>query len=907
MVEVSRKSSENWLAGGGEMGSYLRSRLTSTTGDSDSLQVTLGALETWSQSLKTALGILLNVGHPAFLVWGSDRILFYNDAYSSLLKKCNVLIPCGESVKQHWGEEWHQVQTDIEQVFVTQQLVKREHELFPANPKSPGTTLMFCWSYSPLWNENEQVAGVFATGCQLSEEGLDQASSNKIVSDDNVSSVIASEVAPRQSEQRLQLLIDALPVFISYADFEQRYQFVNKAYETHFGLSRSKICGHYTRDIIGETNYALVRGYIERALAGEEVHYEVTVPHTVLGERHLSVMLVPDLDEQTQVRGYFALIIDVTNQKHLEQELIKSRDFRELIFNQAGDALFLVDAETLRTIDCNQQAVELFAVSGKEELIHIEGHILQKRQFTPEEIAMIQREINEKGCWNLEVEYVTRQGREFWGDLSIKQLTFGDQRFNLVRVTDISDRKAVELALQQSEARYLSILEDQTELITRFKSDGTLLFVNDAYCRHFGVSKDQIIGQNYKPLIYPDDQPAIDRCLATLSPESPVGVVENRIFAGGKVRWSQWTNRAIFDSQGNLIELQSVGRDIQERKQAEMALRQSEQKFKGAFNTITTGMAFVSLTGGFQEVNNTLCQKLGYSEAELLALRLEDVEHPLDRQVDFSLAERMMAGEIPGYKVEKRFLHKDGHPLWGLLTIALMHNANNQFLYFIVSITDISDRKEAELKIQAALAEKEVLLQEVYHRVKNNLQLIQSMLQMQQRRLIKPEAIQALQDSRNRVMAISLVHEILYQSDNLAQINLKGYIPTLVQHITASYHSIAPAVVVTTQVEPIVVPMKKAICCGLILNELVTNALKYAFPNGRAGQVLVELSIDYSESKNTIILTVKDNGVGLTDPLHIASSKTLGLSLVQDFVDQLRGAIVVESNQGSVFRVMFEL
>lgn len=733
----------------------------------------------------------------------------------------------------------------------------------------------------------------------------------------------------------------------------------------------------------------------------------------------------------------YATARDITEHKYLEQELIKNRDFRELLFNESGDALFLVDSVTLLTIDCNQQAIEMFEVTSKSELMQIQGHVLQKRQFTPEELVTIQQEIDQKGFWNLEVEYVTRQGREFWGDLCVKQLTFGDQRFNLVRVTDISDRKVTEFALQRSEARYLAILEDQTELITRFQPDGTLLFVNDAYCRYVGITKEQVSGFNYQPLVYPDDQPAIDRCLAALSPEHPVGTVENRILARGVVRWTQWTNRAIYDPQGNLIELQSVGRDINDlkqaeqalrrseerlqlaleasgdgiwdwniatheiyyspqyfqmlgyaadelphsvntwyqlvhpedmvwvrellakhfadasvryqfdyrvrtksgswkwvadygkvvardeqghplrmigthrdvsdRKQAEFALRQSEQKFKGAFDTITVGMALISLTGGFQEVNTTLCRMLGYGETELLTLRLEDVEEPLDQRVDFSLTEQMMAGEIPGYQVEKRFLRKDGQLFWGLLNIALMRDAHGQLLYLIAQITDISDRKQAELKVQAALAEKQVLLQEVYHRVKNNLQLIQSMLQMQQRRLNNPEAVQALRESWNRVMAISLVHEILYQSDNLAQINLKEYVPILVQHIAASYHSTAPTVVVKTEVNSIIVPMKTAICCGLILNELVTNAMKYAFPDGRAGQVGVELFIASSEPKHPITLIVRDNGIGLPNPIHLSTSKTLGLNLVQDFVDQLRGSMTVESSQGSLFRITFKL
>jgi len=145
-------------------------------------------------------------------------------------------------------------------------------------------------------------------------------------------------------------------------------------------------------------------------------------------------------------------LFDISDRQYLEQELIHSRDLREIIFNESSDALFLVDSETLRTIDCNQQAMKLFEVERKNDLIDIEGHTLQKRQFTLQELAQINQEIDQKGFWSLEVEYITRKGREFWGDLSAKPIAFGTQRFNLVRVVDITIRKQTEIALAEAKA-----------------------------------------------------------------------------------------------------------------------------------------------------------------------------------------------------------------------------------------------------------------------------------------------------------------------------------------------------------------------------------------------------------------------------------------------------------------------
>jgi PAS domain S-box-containing protein len=155
-------------------------------------------------------------------------------------------------------------------------------------------------------------------------------------------------------------------------------------------------------------------------------------------------------DDQGKVVRLIGTITDISDRKRLEIELTHSRDLRELIFNESTDAMFLVDSKTSLIIDCNQQAIKLFEVEDKNDLLNIEGRTLHKRQFTRQELAQIDQEVNQNGFCSIEVEYLTLKGREFWGDLSLKRITFGEQQYSLARVVDITVRKQAESALEQA-------------------------------------------------------------------------------------------------------------------------------------------------------------------------------------------------------------------------------------------------------------------------------------------------------------------------------------------------------------------------------------------------------------------------------------------------------------------------
>jgi two-component sensor histidine kinase len=215
---------------------------------------------------------------------------------------------------------------------------------------------------------------------------------------------------------------------------------------------------------------------------------------------------------------------------------------------------------------------------------------------------------------------------------------------------------------------------------------------------------------------------------------------------------------------------------------------------------------------------------------------------------------------------------------------------------------DITDRQYAEEQIRASLQEKEVLLKEIHHRVKNNLQIISSLLNLQSKYINDPSAHQMFIDSQNRVKSMALIHEILFRSRDITRIDFAEYIKTISVQIFRSYGAYSKKIGLEVQVKDIMLDVDTAIPCGLIVTELVSNSLKHAFVDGREGSINISL---FTSDSCTLTLIVKDNGIGLSRDIDLQNADSLGLKLVRALVNQLAGQIEVDSTFGTTFMITF--
>jgi two-component system, sensor histidine kinase PdtaS len=217
------------------------------------------------------------------------------------------------------------------------------------------------------------------------------------------------------------------------------------------------------------------------------------------------------------------------------------------------------------------------------------------------------------------------------------------------------------------------------------------------------------------------------------------------------------------------------------------------------------------------------------------------------------------------------------------------------------AIVDISDRKQKEARIEAALGEKDLLLGEIHHRVKNNLQVVNSLLDLQIDRISDPAVLDMLRESQNRIKSMAMIHQTLYESNDFVEVDFGNFLDTMAPTLVSSYGVDSDQISLVIDVVEVRLPIHAAIPCGLVVNELVSNALKHAFPGGRRG----EIKINLAKEDDNAVLSVSDDGVGIAEKHDLGHSKTLGLELVGLLADQLGGELSIKRANPTSFSLRF--
>ncbi len=467
---------------------------------------------------------------------------------------------------------------------------------------------------------------------------------------------------------------------------------------------------------------------------------------------------------------------------------------------------------------------------------------------------------------------------------------------------DITERKAIEEGLKTSSSLLRSTLESTADGILVVDRAGKPIDFNRKFVEMWHIpdslaalrDNDKLLEFVRDQLIDPD---AFLARVRELYSQPDVEVCDVLEFKDGRIfeRYS-----TPYQIDGKTVGSVRSFHDITERERAEEALRKSEERYRALFETAKDAIFLSDETGNFVDVNQAACESLGYSREELLRLSNREIDadprgyeaflkvrNAPAKEAIFEVNQQRKDGTLLPVEITGKFFEIDGE----LLSLAIAR--------------DITERKAAEEQIKRSLREKDMLMHEIHHRVKNNLQVVSSLLSMQARTTRNKEAIDVLSKSQSRINTMALIHTQLYESGDLSELNMKEFVGTLSEQLFRSYQvndtKIARIVHVTDRKFPISV----GVYVGLIINELLSNALQHAFGERKDGKIEVDLTAPDSDRVN---LRVSDDGVGLPPGFDINAAKTLGLCLVKILVeDQLQGRLEVISDEGVTFNMEFDL
>jgi len=461
------------------------------------------------------------------------------------------------------------------------------------------------------------------------------------------------------------------------------------------------------------------------------------------------------------------------------------------------------------------------------------------------------------------------------------------------------DLPALQQALHDTEQQFQLLVDSVRDYaIYMLDPRGNIVSWNAGAQRIKGYTAEEVIGHHFSMLYSPEDI-ALKLPQQELEQAARTGRCEMqgwRFGRGGKRFMAHVVITAITDNTGQLSGFAKITRDISTHHHA-------EQRFQQVVESAPNAMVMINAHGTIELVNAQAERVFGYTRSELVGQQVELLVPQRFAQMHPAVRNTFFHDPLSRPMGQGRDLYarrKDGSEF--PVEIGLNPIETDEGTKVLSAIVDISDRKQKEQKIQAALEEKNILLGEIHHRVKNNLQIVHSLLDLQSSRISDPVALEMLRDSQNRIRSMALIHQSLYLSNDFARVNignvLEALIPTLMESYSVDHSRIRYSLTSTD----VLLPINLAIPCGLIINELIANALKHAFPDQRNGMISVELA--HSDGNN-VLLAVSDDGIGIDAHIDLQKTDTLGLQLVHLLADQLGATLTINRAKPTRFELHF--
>ncbi len=584
---------------------------------------------------------------------------------------------------------------------------------------------------------------------------------------------------------------------------------------------------------------------------------------------------------------------EINVRRKTEEELRRSEERFFTIFKLNPVATLLTRAEDGKIIDINEQCVSLLGYTYEEVINKTTAELNAWTDYS-ERSRILNKLADKKYLKDVELKLNTKNG-EIINTLTLFQfLSISGEKCILAIITDVTQKKKSEEML-----RKLSSAVDQSPasiLIT--DTDGSIEYVNSKFTGVTGYCHDEVLGKNPRILKSGETPDEVYKELwHTISTGSEWhGELHNKK-KNGELFWEWASISPIFDSAGNITNYLAVKEDITVQKiiQEQILLQAT------LLQNIHDAVIYVDKNYKIRSWNDGAQSIYGWQVNEAIDKVVSDLTKTEYYDTDFESIVSCLK-DFGAWKGEILQYTKDNKKINILSSASSIKDKQNHLVGIIIVNKDITERKQSEEKIKTSLKEKEILLKEIHHRVKNNLQVISSLLKMQSAYIKDPAALDYFKISSQRVKSMALIHEQLYRSADLSSIDFQSYIKKLTTHLFQTYGINTNAIRMHVNVKDIRLGIDTAIPCGLLVNELISNALKHAFPEKQKGKIEVEMVKDGKK----YVLIVRDTGSGFPDDVDYKNTETLGMQLVNTLVEQINGKIELKKENGTEFTITFK-
>ncbi len=754
-----------------------------------------------------------------------------------------------------------------------------------------------------------------------------------------------AEIALKENEKRYRRTLENMLEGCQIIDYDWRYIYVNKTVSKHGRKAKKELIGHTMMEAYPGIEKTEMFSYLRRCM-------EKRIPHRMENE-----FVYPDgekrwfeLSMQPVPEGVFILSLDITERKkaenrilHLNAVLIAIRNVSQLITQEKNpESLIQRICEALVETRRYQSTWIILLDDSGDISISAEagiGNVYRSmvKKFKKGEIPLCARKALKRSsvmtiskpsieCRDCslcrihpENKIITVQleyNRKVYGLINVSmfsELTIDEEEKNLFKevADDIAfalhdmevegKRRLAEDALRDSEENFrLMVSEVKDYAIVMLDTKGFVSSWNEGAQHINGYRSEEVMGQHFSCFFTKEDIHAgkPKKILKIASEEGRFEEEAWRMRKEGTRFIAHVVITPICDEKGRLKGYSKVTRDITENKKAEETLKRSEERFRTFIERAPVCVFVHDLDGRILLVNTLASEYTGYTKEELLKMNASDIDHEIVSQDHRKKYwEKLNVNEY--VKIEGIHERKDNtiYPA-EIQIVKIIFRDQPMILAFV---NDITERKQAEDQIKKDLNEKEILLREIHHRVKNNLQIIKSLLNLQSYQIKNETVTKAFNECVNRIQSMAMVHEQLYYSSDFTNIPFNAYIEKISRELIKSF-KLDTVITVDLKVKDIFLSIDKAIPLGLIINELLTNALKYAFRGRKKGRITISLQLKEDQSYELIF---QDNGVGFPKNVDFKETESLGLYLVKILTEQIDGVITVNKQKGTVYQIVF--